>query len=93
MDDLHSGEPGLRRAPPYPAGGELPSSFAPPTPWRKRLRIGIWVLAAMLALLMAIIAWLAITAPLSRSLKPRSEERRVGKECRRLCRSRWSPYH
>jgi hypothetical protein len=26
-------------------------------------------------------------------LKERSEERRVGKECRRLCRSRWSPYH
>jgi hypothetical protein len=25
--------------------------------------------------------------------EPRSEERRVGKECRRLCRSRWSPYH
>ena len=23
----------------------------------------------------------------------RSEERRVGKECDRLCRSRWSPYH
>jgi tryptophan synthase beta chain len=23
----------------------------------------------------------------------RSEERRVGKECRRLCRSRWSPDH
>ena len=23
----------------------------------------------------------------------RSEERRVGKECRPLCRSRWSPYH
>ena len=23
----------------------------------------------------------------------RSEERRVGKECRRLCRSRWSPTH
>jgi energy-coupling factor transporter ATP-binding protein EcfA2 len=23
----------------------------------------------------------------------RSEERRVGKECGRLCRSRWSPYH
>ena len=27
------------------------------------------------------------------SLVARSEERRVGKECRRLCRSRWSPYH
>jgi hypothetical protein len=26
-------------------------------------------------------------------LEARSEERRVGKECRRLCRSRWSPYH
>src|SRR3546814_13753809 len=23
----------------------------------------------------------------------RSEERRVGKECVRMCRSRWSPYH
>ena len=26
-------------------------------------------------------------------IKARSEERRVGKECLRLCRSRWSPYH
>ena len=26
-------------------------------------------------------------------LEERSEERRVGKECLRLCRSRWSPYH
>src|SRR3546814_3952965 len=25
--------------------------------------------------------------------KPRSEERRVGKECVSTCRSRWSPYH
>src|SRR3546814_13712187 len=24
---------------------------------------------------------------------PRSEERRVGKECDSTCRSRWSPYH
>jgi 3-methylcrotonyl-CoA carboxylase alpha subunit len=28
-----------------------------------------------------------------RDCSVRSEERRVGKECRRLCRSRWSPYH
>jgi uncharacterized FAD-dependent dehydrogenase len=28
-----------------------------------------------------------------RLVRVRSEERRVGKECRRLCRSRWSPYH
>src|SRR3546814_11862058 len=26
-------------------------------------------------------------------LLARSEERRVGKECVRTCRSRWSPYH
>ena len=26
-------------------------------------------------------------------VKGRSEERRVGKECRIGCRSRWSPYH
>ena len=29
----------------------------------------------------------------SRCTGLRSEERRVGKECLRLCRSRWSPYH
>src|SRR3546814_5449571 len=27
------------------------------------------------------------------STAPRSEERRVGKECVSTCRSRWSPYH
>ena len=27
------------------------------------------------------------------NLAERSEERRVGKECGLLCRSRWSPYH
>ena len=26
-------------------------------------------------------------------IEDRSEERRVGKECRIRCRSRWSPYH
>src|SRR3546814_4141139 len=29
----------------------------------------------------------------STSTSPRSEERRVGKECVSTCRSRWSPYH
>src|SRR3546814_6202046 len=28
-----------------------------------------------------------------RGALPRSEERRVGKECVSTCRSRWSPYH
>src|SRR3546814_19787273 len=30
---------------------------------------------------------------LMRSQLPRSEERRLGKECASTCRSRWSPYH
>ena len=28
-----------------------------------------------------------------KALSYRSEERRVGKECASMCRSRWSPYH
>ena len=35
---------------------------------------------------------LAVGARLD-ELDDRSEERRVGKECPQLCRSRWSPYH
>src|SRR5216110_1260575 len=35
----------------------------------------------------------AITRTLAKELGSRSEERRVGKECVSLCRSRWSPYH
>src|SRR3546814_4389501 len=30
---------------------------------------------------------------LNQAERDRSEERRVGKECVRTCRSRWSPYH
>src|SRR3546814_5740226 len=34
------------------------------------------------------------TVPVQRVVMlPRSEERRVGKECVSTCRSRWSPYH
>jgi len=34
------------------------------------------------------------TIPINENpIEYRSEERRVGKECNTLCRSRWSPYH
>src|SRR3546814_3509551 len=36
---------------------------------------------------------LKLFGPLAGSADDRSEERRVGKECVRTCRSRWSPYH
>ena len=52
------------------------------------LRVALMILASLLAVAPALAGerdparWLA-----------RSEERRVGKECYALCRSRWSPYH
>ena len=38
-------------------------------------------------------AWHTECTQHTSALSSRSEERRVGKECLRLCRSRWSPYH
>ena len=35
----------------------------------------------------------AAHARLAAAMQVRSEERRVGKECMPVCRSRWSPYH
>ena len=49
-------------------------------------KVLIWVLAAVLVLSMAGCAAGAVS---SNDKYVRSEERRVGKECR----SRWSPYH
>ena len=43
------------------------------------------------ALVMADLTWLD-EKPVVQSPR-RSEERRVGKECSAVCRSRWSPYH
>ena len=36
---------------------------------------------------------LAMGLPCRSAAEHRSEERRVGKECSVVCRSRWSPYH
>jgi penicillin-binding protein 1A len=51
-------------------GAGPPSAFAPPTPWRRRVQIFGWIVAAGLAVLMLLVGWLAVTAPLSRSLRP-----------------------
>ena len=37
--------------------------------------------------------WVGLGLPPGNNSSSGSEERRVGKECRLLCRSRWSPYH
>ena len=50
--------------------------------WADHSEPGAWSLLRILCL------------PLSLLLPHlRSEERRVGKECASMCRSRWSPYH
>ena len=64
---------------------------------------------AVIALAQFLLLWVAVLQPLNavafvldgvligagdqQFLAWRSEERRVGKECCALCRSRWSPYH
>src|SRR3546814_4435555 len=50
------------------------------TPWNFPLVLASWKIAP------------ALLAGNTMVLKPRSEERRVGKECVSTCRSRWSPY-
>src|SRR3546814_20437312 len=67
-DPLPTPEP--ETLPPRAFGAGPPSAFAPPRPWKRRMQIAGWAVAALLALLMILIAWLAVTAPLSRSLKP-----------------------
>src|SRR3546814_19880590 len=46
-----------------------------------------FALTGMYILYVIVLSWLRPKAA------PRSEERRVGKECVSTCRSRWSPYH
>ena len=36
---------------------------------------------------------IGLPVPAGFTVSIRSEERRVGKECASMCRSRWSPYH
>lgn len=61
-------DPATQAARPFGAGP--PSAFAPPTRWKQAFQITGWIVAAFLALLMIVIIWLAVTAPLSRSLEP-----------------------
>ena len=51
------------------------------------------VLWSVLGILGEVLMTLAAVCALYVVWQMRSEERRVGKECRIGCRSRWSPYH
>ena len=74
------------------AGGTVAWTLALPSfPDASQPRPG-WLGAFLAAF---VIQWTVISLIVAVKLwrAGRSEERRVGKECRLLCRSRWSPYH
>src|SRR3546814_15788285 len=54
-------------------------------------RLALHLLTALF--LLAALVWTARDMAAPAGTAARSEERRVGKECVRTCRSRWSPYH
>ena len=59
-----------------------------------RAAAALWLPATVGALgWLAVRAVAAVLPDASRVSWARSEERRVGKECIAVCRSRWSPYH
>ena len=71
---------------------------------RVELGTGIAVAFARNPMTLAQIAWdlqaasqgrfiLGLGSQIKPHITKRSEERRVGKECLSVCRSRWSPYH
>src|SRR3546814_13786033 len=64
-------------------------AFAFPEPQRQALLLGQDDIQQTLALQERIDGF----QQQDRLAHPRSEERRVGKECVSTCRSRWSPYH
>ena len=59
--------------------------------WVKLLLLPVVVPVVLIPTAVRMVTERMAPAPPSRS--SRSEERRVGKECVSLCRSRWSPYH
>ena len=77
----------------------------PPQGWDRLLTPGWLRVPWMMALFFGIgagitvlVRWLEGWDPIWNgsvitTVELRSEERRVGKECAGLCRSRWSPYH
>src|SRR3546814_6670526 len=53
----------------------------------------IWKPMATTAPRLSAVPTVPVSQPSIAGDMPRSEERRVGKECVSTCRSRWSPYH
>ena len=77
---------------PGPEPGE-PDAPAASTAVVDRIRLGELALVHYRVALYPLTGLSEASGRLQVGLVGRSEERRVGKECALLCRSRWSPYH
>src|SRR3546814_4101900 len=75
----------------YASSSDLAGKTAPPLKGELTPREAIEALLTNSGLLARFANGSVVIA--SRYAVPRSEERRVGKECVSTCRSRWSPYH
>src|SRR3546814_1827847 len=71
--------------------GEAHDAHERRTRWVVALTAGMMVVEIIAGWLTGSMALLA--DGMHMATHARSEERRVGKECVRTCRSRWSPYH
>ena len=70
---LGAGRPRGDMPPPPPPSDDDPLRFEPPAKPKRRIRWGRWLIrgtGVFIVLLVVAILWLAVTAPLSRSLKP-----------------------
>ena len=75
-------------------GPAAPQCQTPPRPAPRHPLISARAVHVSRAQREALGLGLSSSSPAPRRIgRRRSEERRVGKECLRLCRSRWSPYH
>ena len=82
----HSQERGRGRQTTYVVKKTVRDAGGAQYPMLTRTNYAEWVVLMKVMLKMRRL-WVAVTVGY------RSEERRVGKECPQLCRSRWSPYH
>src|SRR3546814_16073580 len=79
---------------PPPPGMMVAMSIPPSTGVLAAAPAGVdWAILAAVVFLTLVAVLLAVAETALPRVSKRSEERRVGKECVRKCRSRWSQYH
>ena len=80
---VHCGEAVVRQVPNFQVQEEI----------QQEKRVSPWFKYTAIAFGIILVTVILTSGSGTSNVTDRSEERRVGKECLRLCRSRWSPYH